>query len=138
MEFCRTEETEGGKWVEDLEQTTKLKANFVISAFGSRLNDKDSKANLIRNDFSCDNILLYVVIDALSPVPLDSYNLPKKNEKTQQTELSQVFCGGDLAGVADTTVESVNDGKTAAWYMHCYLQVIKLYFLTIPFKFRCH
>lgn len=46
------------------------------------------------------------------------------NGKTQQTELSQVFSGGDLAGIADTTVESVNDGKTAAWHMHCYLQVI--------------
>lgn len=34
-----------------------------------------------------------------------------------------VFAGGDVAGVAETTVESVNDGKTAAWYMHCYLQV---------------
>lgn len=59
-------------------------------------------------------------------MPLDSYNLPKINSKTQQTALSQVFCGGDLAGVADTTVESVNDGKTAAWYMHCYLQVNEL------------
>lgn len=56
-------------------------------------------------------------------MPLDSYNLPRVNSRTQQTELNQVFCGGDLAGVADTTVESVNDGKTAAWHMHCYLQV---------------
>lgn len=44
--------------------------------------------------------------------------------KTYQTSLPQVFCGGDLAGVANTTVESVNDGKTAAWYIHCYLQVL--------------
>lgn len=55
---------------------------------------------------------------------MNSWNLPKVNPKTQQTELPQVFCGGDLAGSADTTVESVNDGKTAAWYMHCYLQEI--------------
>ena len=34
-----------------------------------------------------------------------------------------VFCGGDVAGVANTTVESVNDGKQAAWYMHRYIQV---------------
>ena len=34
-----------------------------------------------------------------------------------------VFCGGDLAGCANTTVESVNDGKQAAWHMHRYLQV---------------
>jgi len=36
---------------------------------------------------------------------------------------SGVFCGGDLAKIASTTVESVNDGKTAAWHMHRYLQV---------------
>lgn len=66
-----------------------------------------------------------LVISALSPVPLNKWNLPKVNGRTQQTELSQVFCGGDLAGAADTTVESVNDGKTAAWFMHCYLQVCK-------------
>ena len=34
-----------------------------------------------------------------------------------------VFCGGDVAGVANTTVESTNDGKQAAWHMHKYLQV---------------
>ena len=34
-----------------------------------------------------------------------------------------VFSGGDLAGVANTTVESVNDGKTASWYIHKYIQV---------------
>lgn len=43
VEFCRTEETETGEWIEDHEQTTKLKANFVISAFGSRLDNKDSE-----------------------------------------------------------------------------------------------
>lgn len=43
VEFCRTEETENGAWVEDREQTTRLKANFVISAFGSGLNDPESE-----------------------------------------------------------------------------------------------
>lgn len=46
VEFCRTEETESGKWIEDTEQTTKLKANFVISAFGSQLNDQESMREL--------------------------------------------------------------------------------------------
>lgn len=59
----------------------------------------------------------------MSPVPLNSWGLPEVNMSTQQTKYSSVFCGGDLAGVANTTVESVNDGKTAAWFMHCYLQV---------------
>ena len=34
-----------------------------------------------------------------------------------------IFAGGDLAGVSNTTVESVNDGKTASWYIHKYIQV---------------
>ena len=63
------------------------------------------------------------VINALSPVPLNKWNLPQVNLRTHQTDLPQVFCGGDLAGAANTTVESVNDGKTAAWFIHCYLQV---------------
>lgn len=57
-------------------------------------------------------------------MPLNSWNLPRVNGHTQQTEHAQVFCGGDLAGSADTTVESVNDGKTAAWFMHCHMQGI--------------
>lgn len=44
MEFFRTEQLESGEWVEDYEQTTKLKANFVISAFGSVLSDKKSES----------------------------------------------------------------------------------------------
>ena len=39
------------------------------------------------------------------------------------TSEPDVFVGGDLGGLANTTVESVNDGKQAAWYMHQYLQV---------------
>ena len=38
-----------------------------------------------------------------------------------------VFCGGDLAGESNTTVESVNDGKQAAWHIHKYLQVCYLF-----------
>lgn len=34
-----------------------------------------------------------------------------------------VYCGGDIAGSANTTVESVNDGKQASWHIHSYLQV---------------
>lgn len=64
------------------------------------------------------------VISALSPVPLNTWNLPIVDARTQQTQHPRIFCGGDLAGSADTTVESVNDGKTAAWYMHCMLQGI--------------
>lgn len=47
MTFCRTEQDESGKWIEDEEQTTTLKANFVISAFGSGLYEEDSKTKLV-------------------------------------------------------------------------------------------
>lgn len=103
VEFCRTEKDENGKWIEDFDQIVRLKANFVISAFGSGLLEPE-------------------IIEAMSPVPLNTWGLPDISEKTQQTSVPQVFCGGDLGGYSGTTVESVNDGKTAAWFMHCYLQ----------------
>lgn len=46
-----------------------------------------------------------------------------------QSSHNAVWCGGDLAGVAETTVESVNDGKVAAWHMHCYLEVHNLHLI---------
>ena len=45
------------------------------------------------------------------------------NLKTMVTSEPDILVGGDLGGVANTTVESVNDGNQAAWYMHQYLQV---------------
>lgn len=41
--FKRTEQDENGQWVEDVEQLSTIKANFLISAFGSGLYDNDSK-----------------------------------------------------------------------------------------------
>lgn len=78
------------------------------------------------HEYSLSFSLKMAVLDALSPIELNEWHLPKVDLKTYQTSLPHVFCGGDLAGVANTTVESVNDGKTAAWYMHCYLQVRKI------------
>lgn len=62
------------------------------------------------------------MIDALAPIELGDGNLPIVNHSTMQTSHPKIWCGGDLAGVAETTVEAVNDGKTAAWYIHCYLE----------------
>lgn len=62
------------------------------------------------------------MIDALAPIELNDVNLPIVNYNTMKTSHSKVWCGGDLAGIAETTVEAVNDGKTAAWFMHCYLE----------------
>ncbi|XP_017042132.1 dihydropyrimidine dehydrogenase [NADP(+)] [Drosophila ficusphila] len=106
MEFCRTEQNEQDEWIEDEEQTQRLKANFVISAFGSGLEDQDVKA-------------------ALAPLKFRG-ELPVVDKVTMQSSLEQVFLGGDLAGVANTTVESVNDGKVAAWSIHCQLQGLPL------------
>lgn len=41
--FKRTEQSEDGRWIEDDEQLTTLKASFVISAFGSGLYDDEGK-----------------------------------------------------------------------------------------------
>ncbi|CAH2036954.1 unnamed protein product, partial [Iphiclides podalirius] len=104
IKMCRTEQLENGDWIEDAEQVVQLKANFIISAFGSGLYDSDVKA-------------------AMSSVRLNRWGVPDVDSATMQSISNpRVFIGGDLAGVAETTVESVNDGKTAAWYMHCYLQ----------------
>ncbi|XP_035270720.1 dihydropyrimidine dehydrogenase a, tandem duplicate 1 [Anguilla anguilla] len=103
MEFCRTEQTESGEWVEDEEQTVRLKADYIISAFGSMLNDPKVK-------------------EAMAPIKLNRWGLPDLNPETMQTSEPWVFAGGDIAGLANTTVESVNDGKQASWHIHRYIQ----------------
>jgi len=105
MEFYKTEQLEDGTWIEDADQTLKIKANYVISAFGSTLSDEN-------------------VAKALSPIKMNKWGLPEVNMETLATSEAGVYCGGDLAGVANTTVESVNDGKHAAASIHKYLQSI--------------
>uniref|UniRef100_A0A671MFC4 Dihydropyrimidine dehydrogenase [NADP(+)] n=1 Tax=Sinocyclocheilus anshuiensis TaxID=1608454 RepID=A0A671MFC4_9TELE len=104
MEFCRTEQTESGQWVEDEEQIIRLKADYIISAFGSLMNDP-------------------AVIEAMAPIRLNRWGLPELDPESMQTSEPWVFAGGDVAGLANTTVEAVNDGKQASWHMHRYLQV---------------
>lgn len=77
------------------------------------------------------NFCFSPVIEALDPVKFSDSGYPIVDYKTMQTNDSEVFCGGDFAGVAETTVESVNDGKTAAWYMHKRIQVILFSHFTI-------
>ncbi len=40
------------------------------------------------------------------------------------SSLPGVFCGGDVGGLCNTTVEAVNDGKQASWHIHAYLQYL--------------
>jgi len=39
VEFYRAEQTDDGQWVSDADQIIRLKADFVISAFGSGISD---------------------------------------------------------------------------------------------------
>ncbi|PVD23165.1 hypothetical protein C0Q70_16428 [Pomacea canaliculata] len=103
MEFVRTEQDAEGNWIEDEDQVLKQKVDFIISAFGSCLDDES-------------------VLKALKPLKLNHWGLPALDETTLQSSEPWVFCGGDLGGMAHTTVESVNDGKVAAWGIHRYLQ----------------
>lgn len=64
-----------------------------------------------------------LVVRAMAPLKFNSWDLPEVNVATMASSEPWVFCGGDLAGQAATTVEAVNDGKTAAWFMHKYIQV---------------
>uniref|UniRef100_A0A3Q1MHR8 Dihydropyrimidine dehydrogenase [NADP(+)] n=1 Tax=Bos taurus TaxID=9913 RepID=A0A3Q1MHR8_BOVIN len=104
MQFVRTEQDETGKWNEDEDQIVCLKADVVISAFGSVLSDPKVK-------------------EALSPIKFNRWDLPEVDPETMQTSEPWVFAGGDVVGIANTTVEAVNDGKQASWYIHRYIQV---------------
>ncbi|NXE17503.1 DPYD dehydrogenase, partial [Ardeotis kori] len=103
MEFVRTEQDHDGNWKDDEDQVVRLKADVVISAFGSILSDMK-------------------VREAMAPIKFNRWGLPEVDPETMQTSEPWVFAGGDIGGLANTTVESVNDGKQASWYMHRYIQ----------------
>ena len=63
--------------------------------------------------------------EALSPIKMNRWGHPDIDPETMTTSEPGVFGGGDIAGVAATTVECVNDGKHASWSMHKYLQVCR-------------
>ncbi len=60
------------------------------------------------------------------PIAFNKWGCPEVDPETMQSSVSNVWCGGDIAGFANTTVESVNDGKQAAWHIHRYLQVNRI------------
>lgn len=70
---------ENGVWSEDEEQVTTLKANYVISAFGSSLFDPK-------------------VISALEPLKPNKYGTVDVDLKTGATNVPWIFSGGDIAG----------------------------------------
>ncbi|XP_048457497.1 dihydropyrimidine dehydrogenase a, tandem duplicate 1 [Rhincodon typus] len=103
IEFVRTEQNDVGDWIEDEDQVIRLKANIVISAFGSILSDPSVK-------------------EAMTNIRFNRWGFLDVDTETMQTSEPWVFAGGDIAGLANTTVESVNDGKQASWHIHKYLQ----------------
>lgn len=79
------------------------------------------------------------VIEAMDPVKLTRWGTPEVNTDTMQTSEPWVFAGGDIAGLANTSVESVNDGKQASWHMHRYIQVnlsLRHHMLKVQVYFR--
>uniref|UniRef100_UPI00398E6EE3 dihydropyrimidine dehydrogenase [NADP(+)]-like isoform X1 n=2 Tax=Pristiophorus japonicus TaxID=55135 RepID=UPI00398E6EE3 len=103
IEFVRTEQNDAGDWIEDEDQIIRLKANVVISAFGSILRNSSVK-------------------EAMTNIKFNRWGFLDIDTETMQTSEPWVFAGGDVAGLANTTVESVNDGKQASWHIHKYLQ----------------
>lgn len=74
MEFYKTEQNENNEWVEDKDQTIRLKCDYVISAFGSVLSDS-------------------AVIRAIEPVKLNRWGLPDIDPVTMCTSEPWVFAG---------------------------------------------
>lgn len=102
-EFYRTEQDPDGSYHDDPDQKVTLKADYIITAFGSCFRDEN-------------------VRKAMRPLKMNQWGYPEVDKKTYQTSEPWVFCGGDLSGIAATAVEAVNDGKVAAWRIHKYLQ----------------
>lgn len=50
LQFCRTEQTDEGDWLEDEDQIIRLKADYIISAFGSMLTDPQGKPSAKNHD----------------------------------------------------------------------------------------
>jgi dihydropyrimidine dehydrogenase (NADP+) len=113
MEFVKMEQEEDGRWVEDAGQTLTLRADWVISAFGSELVDPGGGWHCICPTLvaSCHsnyrlfaNYRLPSVKAALLPLDFNSRGLPFVDPATQQSSQPWVFLGGDIAGTAETTV----------------------------------
>jgi dihydropyrimidine dehydrogenase (NADP+) len=71
-----------GEWVEDPDQVIRLKVDFIISAFGSELGFGE-------------------ISEAMSPVTFHKWGSPIVDPETMATSEPGVFCGGDIAGVAN-------------------------------------
>lgn len=74
MEFYRTEQNENNEWIEDREQTIRIKCDYVISAFGSSLTDDSVKR-------------------AMQPIRFNRWGAPDVDPITMGTSEPWVFAG---------------------------------------------
>eukprot|EP01114_Cavostelium_apophysatum_P020682 TRINITY_DN699_c0_g1_i7.p1 TRINITY_DN699_c0_g1~~TRINITY_DN699_c0_g1_i7.p1 ORF type:complete len:1025 (+),score=308.73 TRINITY_DN699_c0_g1_i7:174-3248(+) len=103
LEMYKTDYDESGNTVIDEDQFVRIKCDFVISAFGSGLQSKN-------------------LIEALSPLKIKSNGFADIDlEEMHVKEHPWLFCGGDIIGNG-MTVEASNDGKTASWNVHKFIQ----------------
>eukprot|EP01111_Echinosteliopsis_oligospora_P010363 TRINITY_DN3210_c0_g1_i1.p1 TRINITY_DN3210_c0_g1~~TRINITY_DN3210_c0_g1_i1.p1 ORF type:complete len:857 (-),score=256.39 TRINITY_DN3210_c0_g1_i1:580-3150(-) len=100
LEFYKTEKNDKGEYETDEDQTIKLKADFIISAFGSQIGP---------------------VAKACAPLTFSNGPADVDLVTMQAKAAPWIFAGGDLVGNG-MTVEAANDGKQASWHMHKYLQ----------------
>lgn len=66
MEFVRTEQDDDGNWVEDEEEIIRIKANYIISAFGSGLTDSDGMINKILSILLINSNRFYITKSTLN------------------------------------------------------------------------
>lgn len=103
IELYKMDRDEQGNYFKDEEQTFRVKCDFIISAFGSETGSE--------------------LQTALAPLAFNKSGVAVVDKATlQSTTTPWIFAGGDVAG-SGITVEASNDGKTAAWFMHKYLQM---------------
>lgn len=67
-------------------------------------------------------------MDACKPLTINQYGRVDVNDQ-MKTAVDGIFAGGDVVGNG-TTVEAVNDGKTASWWIHKHVQ--GLFGQTVP------
>ncbi|EGG13663.1 dihydropyrimidine dehydrogenase [Cavenderia fasciculata] len=110
LEFYKTEKDDSGNYGIDEDQFFRVKCDYIISAFGSQVGDE--------------------LMTACKPLAFNKWGLADIDVMSGQSKQAEwLFAGGDLIGNG-TTVEAVNDGKTASWAIHKYLQ--SLHGIPIP------
>ncbi|KAJ5066680.1 dihydropyrimidine dehydrogenase [NADP(+)] [Anaeramoeba ignava] len=104
VEFVRFAKNDKGVYEIDADQKSFVKCDFIVSAFGAQMRDSP-------------------FMRALDPLVDFERGLAVVEAETMQSKKNEiVFAGGDIVG-SKMTVEASNDGKTAAWGIHRYLQM---------------